>query len=146
MVAGVPQVEVVTVDAHADEVLRARLAVQTHQGLGVEAFGLPQRDGVLVSELRRVPVSLQMILVLAAALHVHVAGVPVARADRRRRSPMRPDAELGIAEPRWTGVGMERIAGGLKRSFGNLHVDRRLRAALEWRSAGRAQQAQRSPS
>jgi hypothetical protein len=43
---------------------------------------------------------------------------------------MRPDAELRIMEPRWTGVRVERIAGGLKRAFGDLDVDGLLRFAF----------------
>jgi hypothetical protein len=113
-VARVPKVEVVAVDAHADEVLRAGLAVQARESLGVEALGLPQRNGVLVAELRRVAVGLQMILVLAAALHVHVARVPVAGADGGRRSPMRPEAEFGVAEPLRAGVLLERAISGLE--------------------------------
>jgi hypothetical protein len=72
-------------------------------------------------------VGFQMVLVLAAAFHVHIAGVPVAGADGGGGSPVRPDAELGIAEPLWTGVGIEGVAGGLKRALGNFDIGDRLR-------------------
>ncbi len=40
-----------------------------------------------------------MVIVEAVALLVHLAAVPVAVFGHALRAPMRPDAELGVAEP-----------------------------------------------
>ena len=50
-----------------------------------------------------------MMVVVRVARHVHEARVPVALARHRLRPPMRPDAELGIAEPVGRLVGRQRL-------------------------------------
>ena len=67
--------------------------------VGIELVGLPCGNQILESDLRRMAICLHVILVLLVALDVHVAGVPVAVFDGGLRTPMRPDAELGIAIP-----------------------------------------------
>ena len=64
VVRRVPEVEVVVVRAHADEVAGAGLLVERHQPVGVPFLGLPERDDVLVSELGGVAVMFQVVLVL----------------------------------------------------------------------------------
>ena len=115
----VPQEEIVVVRAHADEVLRPGLLVELHQTVGVPLLRLPQRDDVLVAELRRMPVVLEVILVMLVARLVHAAGVPVAVHRHGLRSPVRPDAELGVAEPVGTLVLLERIHVRLERAVRN---------------------------
>ncbi len=116
---GVPEEEVVVVRAHADEILGPGLLVKLHQAIGIPLLGLPQRDDVLVAELRGVTVMLQVILVMLAALFVDAAGIPVAVHRHGLRAPMGPDAELGIAEPIRTLVLFERVHRRLKRSRGD---------------------------
>ena len=111
----VPEEEVVVVRAHADEVLRPGLLVELHQAVRVPFLRLPQRDDVLVAELRRMAVVLQVILVMLVARLVHAPRVPVAVHRHRLRSPVRPDAELGIAEPVGTLVLLQRIHVRLER-------------------------------
>src|ERR1017187_4427651 len=84
----------------------------------VELVAFPGGDDVLEAELAGVPVGGDVILVLLAALHVHVAGIPVAVFGGRLRTPVRPDAELGIAEPFGNLVLPQRFTGGFKRSGG----------------------------
>ena len=74
----VPEEEVVVVGSHADEVFGAGLFVEGHQAVGIPLLGLPERDDVLVTVGGGVAKVLPMILVLAVALLVHVAGIPVA--------------------------------------------------------------------
>ena len=115
----VPEEEVVVVRAHADEVLRPGLLVKLHQAVGVPLLGLPQGDDVLVAELRRMAVVCQVILVVLVALLVHAAGVPVAVHGHGLRSPVGPDAELGVAEPVGTLVLLQRVHGRLERPVGD---------------------------
>lgn len=82
--------------AHADEVLRARLLVEGHEAFRVPLLRLPERDDVLVPVRGRVAVGGQMVLILTVARRVHVLGVPVACHRHGLRSPMSPDAELGV--------------------------------------------------
>ncbi len=53
-------------------------------------------------------VGFDVVVVLAGALDVHVAGVPVAVFDAGLRTPVGPDAELGVVEPGGETVGLER--------------------------------------
>ena len=119
----VPEEEVVVVRAHAHEVLGPGLLVELHQAIGIPLLGLPQGDDVLVAELRGVAVMLEVVLVVLAALLVHAAGVPVAVHGHGLRTPVGPDAELGVAEPVRTLVLLERIHRRLERPVGNRRVD-----------------------
>ena len=116
---GVPEEEVVVVRAHADEVLSPGFLVELHEAIGIPLLGLPQRDDVLVAELGRVAVMLEVILVVAAALLVDAAGVPVAIHRHGLRTPVGPDAELGVAEPVRALVLLERFHRGLEMSRGD---------------------------
>src|SRR5205807_4958419 len=96
--------EIVVVRPHAHEVLRAGLLVELHKPVGIPLLGPPERDDVLVAEHRGVAIVLQMVLVVLVAWLVQAAGIPVAVHRNGLRAPVRPDAELGIAEPLWPSV------------------------------------------
>src|ERR1022692_1731643 len=64
---------------------------------------------VLVSELRRVPVLLDVILILARALYVHIPRVPIALFRDTLRAPMRPYSKLRIPKPVRATIGFERL-------------------------------------
>jgi len=87
------------VDPHAHEVLGAGLLVKLHQMIRIELVGGPDFADIFVAEFGRVAESLEVGLVLRVALNINMAGIPVAILCSRLRSPMVPDAELGIAEP-----------------------------------------------
>ena len=125
LVFGVPQVEVVVVDAHRHEVFRAGLLVELDQVVGVEIAAVPGEGDVLEAELGGVAVVLDVVLVLRAVLHVHVARVPIAELGGGLRSPMGPHAELVVAEPLGNAVLLERF-GAVVRAFGDFG-DRLLR-------------------
>jgi hypothetical protein len=118
-VLGIPEVEIVVMRAHADEIFRARFLVELHQLGGIEAIGFPSGDHVLESHFRRMAEMFEMILVLAAVLDIDVARVPIAGFRGGLWSPVRPNAELGVAEPFGRGVALERLARAGKRSCGN---------------------------
>ena len=99
LIGRIPEVEVVMVLPQRKEKLRPTLLVELHQRLGIPSLGLPGIAEILHAEVSGRAIVLHMILVLPAAFLVHAAAVPVARLCLALRSPMRPDAELGIAEP-----------------------------------------------
>src|SRR6202035_262483 len=68
-----------------------------------------------VTELRGMAVVLEVIFAPALALDVHVARVPVARFHGGLWSPMRPDPELGVANPVGDMIFRQRFASGLER-------------------------------
>ena len=111
LVPGVPEVVVVVVDAHGEEVFCAGLLVEIHEVLGVPTVGGEEMDEVLVADLGLRAEALEVVVVLLGAFDVHVAGVPVAVADGGLRTPVGPDAELGVGEPVGRGVGLEGGAG-----------------------------------
>ncbi len=41
----------------------------------------------------------QVVLILRMALNVHIPGIPIAHFRYALRAPVRPEAQLGIAEP-----------------------------------------------
>src|SRR5450755_253993 len=115
---GIPEVEIVVMDTHADEVLRASLLVELNEVIGVELVAFPGRDNVLKTEFTGVTVGGNVVLVLLATLHVHVAGIPVAGFGSGLRTPMGPNAKLRIAEPLGNLILLQGVTGSLERSCG----------------------------
>src|ERR1019366_6991727 len=136
LVRRVPKVKVVMVHGHAAEILRTGLFVEREQVIRIETVSLPEWGDVFVSDLRGVPIGLHVILVLFAALHVHVAGIPVAVLHAGLRAPMRPDAELCVAVPFRHLPLSQRLAGALERAgrYGQFEdrVSADSWAALRW--------------
>ena len=94
VVRGVPEVEVVVMNAHAHEVAGAGLLVHGHQPVRVPFLGLPERDDVLVTELRGMAIMFQVVLVLRMTLLIELPGVPVAEHGHGLRPPVGPDPQL----------------------------------------------------
>src|ERR1700722_750714 len=82
--------------------------------VGIPFLGLEQRDQVFVADFGRVSISLEVVLVLRAALDIHIPRIPVAIFDAGLRPPMRPDTEFCIAEPFRDLVDVERSARPLE--------------------------------
>ena len=99
LILRIPQVEVVVVIAQYKEVLSTTTLVALHERLGIPLLGLEQGKDVLETELGRMTVVLYMVLVLTTTLDIHATSHPVARTFDTLRTPVGPDAELGIAEP-----------------------------------------------
>src|SRR5438067_2798648 len=127
----VPHIEVVVMYSHADEIFGASFFIQRDESTRVEGLGFPRGNGIFVPEFRGMPVCLYVVVVLRAALHVHVARIPIAIFDRGLRAPMRPDAKFGIGEPFWDLIFAERLAGPLKRSCFDFDARGQL-ALLSW--------------
>ncbi len=110
MVLGIIGVEIVVVAGQLHEILGAGLFIQPDQALRIPAIDLPGVDDVHEAELGRMAVGLDVVVVIFVALDIHLAAVPVAALGRALRSPMRPDAELGVAKPvRCRVIGLERL-------------------------------------
>src|ERR1035438_6784551 len=62
------------------------------------------------------PVRLDVVVVLGAALYVHAAGIPVSLLRNALRAPMSPDSELGVAKPVGEPVRLQRFPIGAKRT------------------------------
>src|ERR1035441_7209291 len=88
------------------------------------------------------PVCLDVVVVLGAALYVHAAGVPVSLLRNALRAPMSPDSELGVAEPVGIAVSLQRFPirpeGTRDRAAGKTAVG--IAALLAQRAAGSRQQ------
>src|ERR1035437_9798512 len=118
LVLGVPQVEVVVVHSHRHEVFGAGLLIKLDEVIGVELAPVPGEADVLEADLGGVAVGLDVILVLRAVLHVHVARIPISVLGGGLRSPMGPHAEFVVAEPLGNAVLLERF-GAVERAFGD---------------------------
>ena len=99
------------VGAHADKIFGPRLLVEFHEPLGFPFFRFPKRNDVLVPVGGRVTKAGQVVAIIVRTLLIHFAGIPVAFHRDRLRSPMRPDAKLGIAKPLRAGIVREGIHG-----------------------------------
>jgi hypothetical protein len=108
LVFGVPHVEVVVVNAHGEEIFCSGFDVEVHEVVGVPAGGFELRDEIFVADFGGMAVGFDVVVVLAGALDVHVAGVPVAVFDAGLRTPVGPDAELGVVEPGGEAIGLKR--------------------------------------
>ena len=105
----IPEMEIVVMRAHADEILRSRFLVQGHQPIGIPFLGLPERNDVFIAEHRRMPVMGEMIFVVVAPLFVHLPRIPIPFHRHGLRAPMRPDAEFRVAKPFGIAILLERL-------------------------------------
>src|SRR4051794_1563432 len=99
-------VEIVVMTAHRHEVARTRGGIAFHQIRRVPLLGFPLSDDIDEAAAAGVAVTLEMMLVSGfrrkprlTSRYVHQAPVPVAPFGLALRPPMRPDPELGVAEP-----------------------------------------------
>ena len=84
---------------HRKEVLRANFFVERDEFFRVKIFRLPNMDDILETKLRRRAVMGDVIFVLPAAFHIHIARIPVAVLRHILRPEAGPDAELRVAKP-----------------------------------------------
>ena len=93
LIGGIPQVKVVVMLTQRKEVACPYALIESHQLLRIPVFGLP-----VTAQLFQAIV-LTMVFTLPLTLEIHVPGIPVACLGLTLRSPVGPDAELGILEP-----------------------------------------------
>jgi hypothetical protein len=110
----IPQEEIVVMRPHAHEVSRAGLFVKFHQFFWIPLFSLPQWNYVLPAICGRMAPACEVVFVIRRALLIHLTGIPVAFHRHRLRTPVCPDAELGVAKPRRTRIIRQRIHCRLK--------------------------------
>ena len=130
VVAAVIAVEIVMMAGKRHEIARAGFLITGDQRIGVPPLRGPQILDVLHPRDRRMAVGLAMMVIHGVALHIHEAAIPVALLRHRLRPPMRPEPQLGVAEP----VGMaimadQRIPCRANRPGGRAHRTRPPRRA-----------------
>src|SRR5581483_3606004 len=104
VVRRIPGVETIVMVGQCEEQLRTGTHVEVHELRGLPIEKCPLCAQVLVSELRRMAIVLELVVVLldlaavsGRALNVHVAAVPIAVFRHALRAPVIPDTELGVA-------------------------------------------------
>jgi len=110
----VPEIEVIMVDGDWSEILRPGFLEQCHERVGIEPFGFPELDDVLVAKLGGVTVMFHVILVCARTLDIHVTGIPAVPLRNALGSPMAINTELQVTEPRGASIPGQRFPGCLK--------------------------------
>ena len=81
------------------EIFRTGFLVKMNEVLGIPVLGSPLMDDILETHLGGVAVMLALEFIVRAAELIHFLGIPVAHLRLALRTPVRPDAELCIAEP-----------------------------------------------
>src|SRR6516164_3603072 len=114
LIPGVPVVKVVMVNGQRHEVLRPGPFVKRQQLVRVPVLRLPFMDDVLETKVLRRTVVLEMKSILRGVGDIHQTRVPVAVLRFTLRSPVRPDAELRVAEPLGALVLLQRFPAGRK--------------------------------
>ncbi len=123
LVRAVVTIEIVVVVGQRHEVARAGPLVESHQLFGVPVLGFPGVVVILEAEFGLRAMFLQAVLVVGGPFHVHVARVPIALLGDALRRPMRPDAELSVAEPFRALVVLDQgIPSGFKRPLGQMNA------------------------
>src|SRR5436309_15643387 len=89
VVPRIPGIKVVAMNTQGHEVFGAGLLVFPDERFRFPVFGLPERQYVLITELGRMPVVLNVELVLLRALYVHVPRIPTALPRTTLRIPVR---------------------------------------------------------
>src|ERR1017187_7992993 len=84
---------------HARKKFRAGLFVKSDELFRLPFVGLPFVVDILETELRRMAVFLDMEFVNLMRRVIHIYRIPVALFGLTLRTPVRPDAELGVAIP-----------------------------------------------
>ena len=97
-----------------EKVLGTYLLIESHELVGVPLLGLEQGNDILEAYLGRVTVVLHVVIILVGAFHIEAARHPVAGAFDALRPPVRPDAELDIAEPFGYLIVFQRLPRGLE--------------------------------
>ena len=106
--------EVVVVGGLGHQVPCAGLPVPLRQAFGIEVLRLPHGADILPADLRRMAVVAQVVFILGRAFDIHVPGVPVPEHRDALRSPVAPDAELGVPEPFRRFIAAQGFKGGFK--------------------------------
>ena len=75
----------------------------------------------------------EMVLVIRRTLLIHLARIPVALHRHGLRSPVRPDAELRVAEPFRAGIIRQRIHRAGKRAGRDGQIELEIRLRLQVR-------------
>src|ERR1035437_6172363 len=99
LILGIPKVKSIMMYSHTAEIFRSGLLVEAQQMVRIESFGCPGGNHIFESDLGGMSIRLHVVLVLLAALDIHVARIPVAVLGSRLRSPVCPNAELGVTIP-----------------------------------------------
>src|SRR2546423_2697648 len=102
--------------AHAHEVFRACLLVETDEIVRIKLVSLPGFDYILETKLRWMAIGLHVMFVLPFAFDIHPARVPVTVLGGRLRPPVRPDAKLRVTVSLGNAVSLERFTGRLERA------------------------------
>ena len=109
---------------HRHKIAGTHLNIEVHQFFGFPFIYYPIMADVLITELRRVPVCLDVVVVLGIALYVHAAGVPISLLGDALRTPMSPDPELGVAKPIGVPVSLQGFPIGPERPRDRAACDR----------------------
>ena len=108
------------------EIFCARALVKFDEMMRIPVLGLPLVNHVLETHFGRMPVMLALKFIVNAAELIHFLRIPVAHFRLALRPPVRPDAELRVAEPvRHLIAAGERFPGRLKRPGGDAKSRRR---------------------
>src|ERR1017187_4113508 len=98
--------------AERDEVLGPGFGVEANEFLGIPVFRPPGMTDVFIAKLRGVPISLDVVVVLRTALHIHAASIPIALLRNALRTPMSPHSELCVLKPFRVAVSLQRFPIG----------------------------------
>lgn len=112
LVFRIPTIEIVVVVAERDEVLGPGFGVEANEFLGIPAFRPPGMTDVFITKLRGVPISLEVVVLLRIALHIHAASTPIALFRNALRTPMNPHSELCVLKPFRVAVSLQRFPIG----------------------------------
>ena len=120
LVFAVPEVEIVVVVAKHKEIACASfLLIEFHQLVGCPVLCLEQREDFFEPHLGRMAVVFTVVIVFSVTFHIQLTGHPVAAAFHTLWSPMRPYAELCVAEPIWHLIVAEGFPCRLKTAGGH---------------------------
>ena len=118
-------VEVVVMVGQGREIFCARAFVEANQMFGIPGLGLPFVDHILETHFGRMPVMRALIFIVGITKLIHFLRIPVAHSRLALRTPVRPDAELRVAEPVGHLVAGQRFPRRLKRPGGDAKSGRR---------------------
>ena len=119
LIGGIEAIEVVTMIGECHEVFGPSLFVKRHQLFWIPIFGMPEVVDILETKLGWMTIVFQVVFINGAVGLIHIMCIPVTLLRDALGRPVRPDAELGVAEPFWALVLLERFPISFEGAFRN---------------------------
>ena len=107
----VPHIELIMMYSLYNQETCSGIFIDIHQSFRTEFRRIPVAQHLLITNLRRMTVLLQMVFICRGPFYIKLTGIPVATLASCLRSKVHPNTKLRITQPSWSTriIGLYRI-------------------------------------